>query len=428
MKGNKVGRPSYEGIKDVYVQNLRDANRAGTLAEFHRMCIARLDDPSARDEVPYAFAYAARTLLHDRRNWLSTSGGLQINANTIEALDKLLQNSRAINCRDNYYYPVVKGAKEFVSGNFKSSYIHFANASRFDDYYRVVKDDFGGGASFCKAFPTQTDLGEETKSETPIEFWKFKNSAFDLCYSISFDVLYAKAFHLPWIKKVHEITRPETALHFHIIFRQNLKVEILDEIARAGSVLGDRLIISFEVTSDEFDRAYFASARFLHGSRILAKLGCPVWFVDADAELTHGNSDSNARRRSGNRVRGLLSFGPNYGYVPWRAFGATWLYAPPSAFAAGFLDLTRQSIRYLWDGRPGRNWWIDQFGLKTAELYAGLYAPELSPESLDGNHPAPFRTSEAYKIASISNVPEIADRLHSGVPYGRAIREVATTL
>lgn len=424
----KVGRAGYENVKDRYVNMLRLAIQTGSLPDLHRECILKLNDLHNPEEVPYAFAYAARAILHDRDNWCVAADRIKPKEDAIYRINELLQNSNAINSRENYYYSVVEGVRDFVINNIPESYVHFSKVSRFGDYYRVVKDDFGGGASFCKSFPTIGDLEADSIELPAPQFWKISGESLGSCFSVSFDVLYANAFFRSWIRRVEEIGARHDGLHFHVIFRHKVDEALLDSMAKAGKNLGGRLIISFEITSGEFDRAYFASARFLHGRTFLDKFGCPIWFVDADAELVESQTPLNPRAHASDRVHGLLSFGPNYGYVPWRAFGATWLYAPASGAAAGFLDLVSQCIKYLWDERAGRNWWIDQFGLKTAELFSRQHQPMLTPQSLGGQLRAPFKTSEAYKIASISKIPEIAERISQGIPYARAVREVASAL
>ncbi|WP_137125362.1 hypothetical protein [Roseomonas sp. HF4] len=425
MNAAVTGTPSFEETKARFLGRFRHAVSTRTLPAFHDDCVALLKGNAAPTDLPYAFAYAARALLHDRASW---TPDLRLGTNELDnRIGTLLEIPEAINCRDNYYHEIVAGLRHFVMGRRKAAFAQLACAARHSDFYRVVKDDFGGGASFAKTFPTTADLtAARSRLPSDLSFHSTGQGGHDMVYSVSFDPVYAAAFAENWARSVVALDHPGAALHFHVVFRTKEDEGVLARLMAAGSALPGRFWLSSETTGGNFDRAYFASARLLHGAHILRQIGAPMWIVDADAAISHPFEAALALSRSERNVTGLLHPGPSFGYLPWRAFAATWMFVPATDEAARFLSLAGDCVRYLWDERPGRNWWIDQFALKVAQLVCEDSMPSARAVSLAGKLRDPFTTSEDYKIATLSKHPDIAPLLTEGVGYGQALRQVAS--
>lgn len=416
--------PDYDAVKRDFQRRFHAAVASGSLPEFHATCRSCLDETPDAAELPYAFAYAARALMHDPRMW-HPDGSVGLPC-MLAGLDGLLAHPAAINCRDNYYYAVVAGLRHFIAGDHRKAYAALAGAARFGDFSRVVKDDFGGGASFARTFPDSAALAAARRRLTGQPAFLCRGTdAPRLAYSISFDPVYAEAFAGAWVEAVSRLSRRDLGLHFHVVFRAQADAAILERLLALARGLEGRFWLSTEVTGGSFDRAYFASARFLHAVSFLEAIAAPLWIVDADALPVHTAEDALELASRSERVLGLLYRGHHYAYLPWRAFAASWLFAPATEAGRGFLTLVADCIRYLWDDRPGRNWWIDQFALKTAAILANEDSPNLSPAPL-GRWGTAFRTGEEFKVATLSRHPEIAAMMATGVSFHQALRQVAS--
>jgi hypothetical protein len=391
-----------------------------TLPEFGRFCQDRLNHAGPYD-LPYAFAYAARSVLHDPQSWSRTDSGLMPTCELLDTLDTLLARSDAIDCRDNYYYPVVEGVRSYIAGHHREAYRQLAATGRLADFHRIVKDDCGG-ASVMRTFPTPGQLeAVRGRLAWPMEFFRAPRSMCQVAYSVSFDALYAEAFAPVWIEKFRTFGDHSVGLHLHIVFRGAPQMALMDGLWSLAPVLRDRLWISCE-HHVSFDRAYFASTRFMHGAALLKTLGCPIFFVDADATIEHDAPAIQALSANEDRIRGLSFEGPEFGYLPWRAFGATWLFVPCHQTGADFLDVTARCIEHFWDDRTHRNWWIDQAALRTAHLILGEQGLRHRFHPIGDGLPTLFHSSEAYKLRTLGAVPRVATLVASGKTIFEATR------
>jgi hypothetical protein len=186
--------------------------------------------------------------------------------------------------------------------------------------------------------------------------------------------------------------------------------------------LKGRIWISSEMMPVPRDKAYFASARFLHGAEIIEEIGCPTWFVDADAEIAHDASEAERLARETSAILGVISRGP-FAYLPWRSFAAGWLYVPYRPSAIAYLRLVSNSIRYFWDDRPSRNWWIDQFALRTAEIIANDDTDIPPPQPVSAVTTNTFVTGQ--KNMFLAKHPEIQAFMNTGLSFKEAYTRVA---
>lgn len=425
MSGRTQKPPNpFEATKVAFQAAFRQASAAGGLAAFHADQFRLLGTEPSHPDLPYIFAYGARALLQNEKLW-SADWRTPL-PELIDGLTSYIEHPAAINARNNFYHPVVEGIRHFIQNDVQRAYATFAGAARISDFYSVVKDDFGSGAAFAKAFPDARLLAESRTRLTAEPTFKVTGRTGALAgYSISFDPVYAEAFAPVWIDSIAAMGDADVLLHMHVVFRTQEDERVLASIAEAGRRLGDRFWLSCETAGGAFDRAYFACARYLHGAGFLRRLGCPLWIVDADAFLNHGIDDLRDLVGRADRPLGLIARGPANGYLPWRAFSATWLYAPCTDQAADFLALVGDCIRYLWDDRPGRNWWIDQFALKTAEIITRKASPESAPAPLGHRLGRVFKSGEDYKMATLSKHPGVAAGMAEGLGYHQALRRVA---
>ena len=378
---------------------------------------------------PYAFAYAARSLLHDPAHWYQEGPNRWHPTDGLRTeLDALLSLEQAVNDRNNYYYDIILGIRDYIFGSYNDAFRSFASAARHGDFYKIVSDDFGG-ASFAKAFPTPSRIRDGAGNVLPrtvdgAETVGDRHAENNLVVSACTDQVYLRAFAPKWIRRIGQEGIPGLSFHLHCIFghghRENVVAELLDLARQEGL----QLYITSEVISPTIDRAYFASARFLRGASILQMLRCPVLFVDADAYLSDasklGELVTSARQLSD--VHGLLSPGPWNGYLPWRRFSATWLFVPYSEFGHTFLQAVGDAIEYFWDERKGRNWWIDQMALEVARIHLTRAGTNDNGfVQIGRSFPNIMIGSEKYKIDTISELPEMQDLLKQGRDFKDAL-------
>lgn len=421
-----------ETTKSVFVSAFEAAVADGNLVSFRAACTELRASPPTATTLPYAFAYEARSYLHDPEMWVWPDGGIayEPKPELMAALAACLARPEPINCRDNYYWLIVSGLTEFVAGNIDAGFRQLALASTYSDFYRVVRCDLGGGAAFAKTYPTPAQLQmwrTAPKFPAEAEFIADFVAPPSMVISISFDIIYCRAFAASWLAKVAAAGVPEIGLHFHVMFRGARDTAVLSGLLDEARRLGVKLAISVDdhVTAC---RAYFASARFLKGAGFLRRFACPLILVDADATLPDPQAFRTAhlpKIMAETRILGLLTDGPWNGYLPWRRFSATWILCPHTPDALAFLERTADCIGYFWDAR-GNNWWIDQMGLEIARR--SLIAERTNPPVFDQIYsalPDLFETSEAYKIERIGQLPEMAQRLDAGVSYWQALFEIS---
>jgi hypothetical protein len=409
----------------VYCDAFYKAAANRNLAELHAECATDLERGANPNALPYVFMAASRTLLHDPAHWRTVEGTWRPSEVLLEGLARILANPDAINCRDNYYWPVVNGIFHYIQQDYERAYASFSSAARPPDFYRIVKDDFGGGASFAKAFPDDRafERSESRLSTNVAMVWKRDGGA-KLVYSVACDPIYAEAFAEPWIESVVALATGDVGLHIHIVSRTNVDDAFVARLINASARIPGGFWVSVE-PGIPYDRAYFAAARLLHGSALLRLLDRPVVFADADAFISH-EARQVTEMLSQSEVHGLLSYGPFNGYLPWRTFSAGWLLAPATEAAIAFLDHVARCIKYLWDERSGRNWWIDQFGLETARLTSKRAADRELP-SIYNKWPKLFGTSEEYKISKISDLPKMKALMGEGMTYWPALHKLNGT-
>jgi hypothetical protein len=377
--------------------------------------------------LPYAFAIAARARLHDPAFWTYGEGSSP-KPELLGWLDGLLRLPAALNSRHNYYYEIVAGLRHYVAGDHEQAFHWLALAARPNDFYRVVKDDFGGGAAFARTYPSAEALAEARGSrfDRDLTFLHKPAQALAAVVSISFDRIYAEAFAGGWIEQLAACGCAKVGLHLHLMLRGEADVALVDDLVGMAGRLGLPLALSVE-TGVRHSRAYYASARFLRGAAILEAFGCPVLFSDADAYIASPNDFANRHLPAilgEQRVLGHLADGPYNGYLPWRRFSATWMVAPAHADSARFLGLVGDAVEYFWDERD-RNWWIDQVALqigRTTAIGGGIGATRFG--SIGDALPHVLTTGEEYKIGKVSEVPRMRALLAKGLNYWEALRQL----
>jgi len=424
---------SYDEAHRAFRDTFFDSVNNGRLASFREHCVDLVFGSKDYRFLPYAFSNAARSYLHDVNSWTwSDSEATYIpKSSLISSLDTLLSSKNAINCRDNYYLPIVAGLREYVLENRPAAFRHFAAAAQFEDFYRVVKCDLGGGASFAKTYPDENDLaaarGTLLASRLPKFALEFSSKP-DLIIFVSFDRIYMRAFGSVWIDTVAALGLQNVGLHFHVMEKGDVDMELVNQLAKRAKDCDIQLSISYEGFVNK-ERSYYASARFLVGGVLLEHFGRPMLICDADAIIDKSDVFRDVhlpKMLAENRVLGFISHAPWNGYLPWRKFSATWMFCPNTKEAAEFLNAAGDAIEYFWDVRQ-RNWWIDQVGLECARYtvtqrpgYTGKFSQihEVLPNLL--------ATGEAYKMRCISALPEMDERLKKGYAYWEALREVQT--
>jgi len=385
-----------------------------------------------RSKIPHsitlASAYASRALLHNPGNWDYNSEKIEYSPRD-QLLDLIsfdLSLSNSINCRDNYYYEITSGIFFYIQNKPHEAFRFFSSAARHHDFYRVVKDDYGGGAAFAKCYPSAINLlGEQQTLEGPLETFSETISKSSLVFSVHMDSLYSLAFAAGWIVQLAPIAHLGVSLHIHVIYPSNIDQVFLDSLTAKAADLNVCICITAE-SNCTLHRAYYASSRFIRGEEIMRRFNAPVIFCDADAYLRDPlqfASESLCRLLQESRILGCISRGPYNGYLPWRCFSATWLFCNNSTNSINFLRLASRAINYFWDERP-RNWWIDQMGLEVAYKICNQ---SLTSRYVFADFNAAFSdlfaTSEEYKMTKISSIPQIASRLDDGLGYWQAVRE-----
>lgn len=414
--------------KNVFLEHFGDAVSTGALDDFRAACATLLLAPPTPYCVPYAFAYEARSLLHDPRLWVPPENGraYRPTSGLLAALDRCLERPEAIDCRDNYYWPIIAGLRHFIVGDVEPGFRALADAARLPDFYRVVKDDLGGGAAFARSYPKLADLDrarEASLFDRDLVFTADLKSRPRLVVSVSFDRVYARAFANGWIDSVAALTSQGVALHFHLMFRGKVDLDLLEQISDLALQKAVDLAISVE-TDVQQSNAYFASARFIKAASLQRHLDAPLLLADADSFIPDPESFASAylpRLLSEARVMGLIVDGPWNGYLPWRRFSATWLFVPNRGDATCFLQRTADAIGYFWDPR-GCNWWIDQMALEIGRRCVTT-TMEQPPQFGDifAEMPTILESSEEFKMSRITSLPEIRQMMESGMPYWQAL-------
>lgn len=321
------------------------------LDELALACRDLLTSGAAKEfALPYAFAIAARSRLHDPAFWTNPGDGTP-KPELLDWLDELIELPAALNSRHNYYHEIVTGIRHYVAGDDAKAFRYFALAARPSDFYRVVKDDFGGGAAFARTFPSPAELAAARGSrfERELTLLHAPRQALRSVVSVSFDRIYAEAFAQGWIERLAECGAEGVGLHLHLMFRNEADEALIAGLVASAASRELPLALSME-TGVRHARAYFASARFLRGASILETFRCPVLFSDADAYITQPQAFTERHLPAilaERRILGHLSDGPYHGYLPWRRFSATWMTAPCDAAATHFLSLVGDAVEYF---------------------------------------------------------------------------------
>jgi hypothetical protein len=419
---------SFAEINTLFLETFQSATAGGDLAAFRADCAALVADPPNAVCLPHAFAYEARSYLHDYNLWEPPTADTPFRPRPalLDALDRCLDRPQAVNCRDNYYWLIIAGLRAFVSDDVQTAFRQFALAAAYPDFYRVVRCDLGGGAAFARTYPTPAELAalraapKLTRTATFVcEFAQTPR----LVISTGFDRLYGLAFARDWIQSVARLAPQGVGLHLHAMFRGAADLPLIESWQAEAAASGLALAVSVESEVTQ-SNAYYASARFLKGGAALRRFGCPLLTVDADAFIPDIDRFRDVHlplMLAETRILGLLSDGPWNGYLPWRRFSAGWILFPHSEAGQAFLDTTADCIDYFWDSR-GHNWWIDQVGL---EVGRRVVSQACHPAPVFGQIyselPNLFDTGEDHKIRSISRLPEIARRIEAGMSYWEAI-------
>lgn len=380
----------------------------------HYDCLNRSKNaqPSA---VPYLFSHAARTLLHDVSLWVKSERGFYPSTELNRRVEALLEVPIFVNSRDNYYFEIVRGILHYINSRYSDAFIAFSAAARFADFYRIVKDDFGGGAAFAKALPNENTL----QSLRILRDGKFRTYAANFKKHgpnilVAFDHLYAQAFCDKWLSWF-DSSKGKVNLHFVVAFRADIEKAFLDDLLHSASEHHIDLSIHIE-TNVDLDRAYFACLRFMHLSKLLQ--ACEGHFLVMDADLHPKGKVHHDLFSSDGSIVGAISHGPYLGYLPWRRFSAGFCHVPYNEIGFEFASSFSRTVSYFWDNRDERNWWIDQMCLEVTRILKSLPVRSGNREFWDA-----YEASETYKIQSLSKVPFVADQLSKGVSIEHAVRE-----
>jgi hypothetical protein len=418
----------YDEAHAVLSKAFAAAITTNQFGDIRESCLEIVNRSKIPHSITLASAYASRALLHNPGNWDYNSEKIEYSprCQLLDLISSDLSLSNSINCRDNYYHEITSGIFYYIQNKPHEAFRFFSSAAKHHDFYRVVKDDYGGGAAFAKCYPTAINLlGEQQTLAGPIETFCDTTSNASLVFSIHMDSLYSLAFATGWIEQLAQIAHSGASLHFHVIYLSKIDQVFLHSLTAKAAELNVCICITTE-SNCALHRAYYASSRFIRGEEIMRRFNAPIIFCDADAHLKDPlqfASESLCQLLQESRILGCISRGPFNGYLPWRCFSATWLFCNNSTNSINFLRLISRAINYFWDERP-RNWWIDQMGLEVAYK---ICTQSLSSRYLfaDFNqvHSDLFATSEKYKMAKISRVPQIARRLKDGLGYWQAVRE-----
>ena len=401
---------------------------ANQLRDLRESCLEIVNRSKIPHSITLASAYASRALLHSPSNWdyCPEKNDYSPRNQLLELISCDLSLSSSINCRDNYYYEITSGIFFYIQNMPHEAFRFFSSAARHQDFYRVVKDDYGGGAAFAKCYPdTISLLGDQQALEGPLETFSEAISNTSLVFSVHMDSLYSLAFAAGWIEQLAPIAHLGVSLHFHVIYRSSVDQLFLNSLTVKAAELNVCLNITTE-SNCPHHFAYYASSRFIRGEEIMRRFNAPIIFCDADAYLKDPLRFANetlGQLLPESRILGCISRGPFNGYLPWRTFSAGWLFCNNSINSVNFLRLTSRAISYFWDER-GRNWWIDQVGLEVAHrICTQSLVSRYIFQDFNTSHPELFATSEEYKIAQISRIPQITRRLEDGQTFKQALRD-----
>lgn len=423
-----AGIETFEQAKLAFRSAFYEAAQRRDLPAFADLCQETLATTASSLVRPYAFAYAARSLLHQRASYATGHDGrARPLAEVAERLDALLRTPAAINERDNYFHEVVAGLRDYVVTGLEPACLSFARAARFQDYFRVVRDDFGGGAAFGKTFPLPEDLQAERPAVAPVDMQEdvAPRLPWRLALSSHADSLYAEAFFPAWIEQLGALGVHDLLLHLHIIFRQQREPELLASLADKAAAQGVNLMITSEQQGAR-DKAYFACSRFLRARGLMDRFRCNTVFVDADAFIVDPDAFRDThlpKLMAEQRVTGMIAPVFAEGYLPWRRFSAGWLVVPYNEAGLAFAGLVGQCIGYFWDARFGRNWWIDQFGLESARHIMSR-RPEhaASFSSWPASYPSSIAAvGERNKMTRVAETGTMRRMMSTGLTYHQAM-------
>jgi hypothetical protein len=124
--------------------------------DFERLHANSMNDLIHGDwvNIPENFKLACRSILANPNYWTIVEDRYLPKAELFQDIQNILDLPVAINCRDNYFYDVVTGILFYLKNDYKNSFLSFSRVAKFNDFYRISKDDFGGAASFCRAWPS----------------------------------------------------------------------------------------------------------------------------------------------------------------------------------------------------------------------------------------------------------------------------------
>jgi uncharacterized protein YoaH (UPF0181 family) len=213
-------------------------------------------------------------------------------------------------------------------------------------------------------------------------------------------------------------------LHLHLIYGASAREAQAGALADAAAAAGAELALTVEDRAG-WDRAYYASARFLHAPALLASFGCPVLLSDADARL----GDAARFTQVGlpallaeARVAAFFNAPWRVGYLPWRRFSANAVLLPANAAGRAFAERAAACLAEVWDPSRAPLWWIDQLALETARrslMREGW--PAEAWLNFAGGLGRLIDMPSGYKEARLAAVPRVAALMAEGLPLGAAL-------
>lgn len=424
------GIASFEAAKVAFRAALYAAaaqKELPALAEFCETTFATTANGFVR---PYAFAYAARALLHQRTSYAPDADRiLRLLPAPRDRIEALLRAPAAVNDRDNYYYDIVTGIRDYVLGDIGRACWNFARAARFNDLFRVVRDDFGGGASFGRSFPTSADLTIMRDALLPCAYQEqaMPPGSWRLAVSSHADSLYAEAFFPNWIEQLGALRCDGLLLHLHIMFRHDRDEALLARFAAMAAEHGMPLFITSEAGQPR-DKAYFAGSRFLRARDLIERFDCNTLFVDADAFIVDQQKFAEIHLphlAAETAVTGMIAPVFAEGYLPWRRFSAGWLVVPRNPAGIRFAELLHGCMNHFWDPRFGRNWWIDQFCLEAARSIMIREQAVAAFRSWPATYPDSIAAvGERNKIARVSETATVRSLMGRGLTFHQAMIQI----
>jgi hypothetical protein len=394
-----------------------EAAAARKLAAHAAACRAILADPASASLHPVALLGAARAELHQAEAWTEGQRGA--------LLDRLAALLAEAPSSAGPARGLVAGLAAYAADEVEATWRLFAEAGR-DPAYPALRplDDITGPPGFMRPFPDAASLARAVSPARPLTFRRRFAAAPRLIVSVSMDTLYAEAFGPDWLAAMPAVAAAGVGLHLHVIFGGTARGGDITALLDRAAAAGLDLALSTEEHAG-WERAYYASARFLHAPALLEAFGCPILFSDADARLSDPRRFVDAGLPvlvAETRVAAFFNPPWRHGYLPWRRFSANALLLPATPAGQAFAARTVGCLSETWDPACAPLWWIDQLALETARR--SLMREGWSEEAwlnFAGGLGRIIDLPPGYKEARLAALPRVASLMAGGLGLGAAL-------